>query len=1205
MPNIKEVFARNIEDNIAPVIYFHTIDPETASREVGEYVFTSRERDSTRRIGGIHEQMEDLLNNLYMALKDGAKLPASWISGFFGSGKSSFAKLLGLALDGMVIPKTDAKGNVIGEWTMEEALVARDDTKNGDQLAAAFARLKSTVDPMAVIFDIGTMAKNNEVIPHTAYRQILVKLGYSSLDGVAHFELALEDEGRYDEFVERYRARYNAGWETKKNGGLAAPQFRAIYKELFPSLGELLEIATFKASSLDVKTMVDNILRALDRRAPGKTVFIVVDEVSQYITSQDNQSKVNLQSFISELGSRSKPGVCRLWFLATGQEKLEEQSKDSVLFKLMDRFPQALRVHLDRANVSEVVERRLLKKKPGSALESYLTDAHLDLLKLHAYGCKDITREKLIEDYPLLSEHIPLFMDITQSLRNTSARTQSDSGGVRSVLNNIWSLFNEQPVALKDKPLGTLLTLDMLFDMIGSSVDSDVLLTLHRLFERTDGNSMERKAAKAIALLEMNGDAQPVTKELLSSLLYPELGAQGVDAQVEKALDALRKDNWIQYGEKSGWSIQNNAAQEWNRQKAAFSVSAGERDEILRKLTAEIVEPVAQPVFPRLGVRFPLACFWDTDLPEDRLTGRGEATSVDVCFHWVPNQGRREKAEEWLDLSRDKKKMIHLVSGETSVMESLVNDWKKAQKIIARYRGQSGLTPVQSRLLIIEQGAAETAYEALRKELRTAWLEGSFYFDGRREAATGSGSTFDAALKGGAEGIIARLYHQFESGNVHITINDFNQLFDKDTGGLSSVFLLGPGGLGIARSDSGKIVFSPEGAVPTAILAHIRERSFVTGEELFKLFASPPYGWSRQVIKSSVIALLRDEKVKIGAITAIRDPDARKLFEGDREFARAEIETRHVDGDSISARDRNAMCQFFEKTLKASNVDNNSDSLADLVFEKFPKIKDQIAVIERSLSSLKIPLQAPIADLNAALTECLSNRLAEVALYRLKANLAVLEAGYPRLVQTSEALGEATVKELKSLRSALEVEAAQLGEIEEDDAIVSDIQILKDQFAQTEPWKGYADSLPASDAIRATYKARRELYARIERILYDETVSRLKARPDFAHLDTDAQDGVLSLVSSVFQDIDTDATQPSLVSLSRLESLIREAEDRAQRLIDQEINRAVTGERVQMVKTGLRNKMVSNEAELESALGTLRERCLTVLASGDKVRFEE
>ncbi len=433
MSTVKSVLARNIEENIAPVIYFHQLDPETAAQEVREYVFTSRDAGDSYQGGGIHEQMTRLLTEIWIAVTEGRKLPASWISGFFGSGKSSFAKLLGLALDGMKLP--DGTG-------MDQALLERDDTPRAEELKAAWLRLSLTVKSMAVVFDIGTAAKNNESIPHTAYRQVMEKLGYSSHDGVAHFELALEDEGRYAEFESAKE------WDsTQKHSGLAPQKFRTVYKSLYPEQDELMESSTWDMHRLPIKKLVENLLRALGRRAPGRTVFIVVDEVSQYI-NLDHNKMLDLQSFVSEIGGRAKPGQSPLWLLVTGQEKLEEESSDSVLFKLKDRFPESLRVHLDRANVREVVERRLLTA--------------LDGLRLYAYDCARVQRDEVLANYPLLPGHIPLFMDITQSIRNTSARTQSDAGGVRSVLNNIWDLFNRPPVLLKDRPLGDLLTLDQL-----------------------------------------------------------------------------------------------------------------------------------------------------------------------------------------------------------------------------------------------------------------------------------------------------------------------------------------------------------------------------------------------------------------------------------------------------------------------------------------------------------------------------------------------------------------------------------------------------------------------------------------------------------------------------------------------------------------------------------------------------------------------
>ena len=74
MSRIKDVFFRNIEENIAPVIYFHQLEPEVAAQEVAEYIFTTRPASHGSRLGGIHEQMVSLLNQISIAIDEGHKL---------------------------------------------------------------------------------------------------------------------------------------------------------------------------------------------------------------------------------------------------------------------------------------------------------------------------------------------------------------------------------------------------------------------------------------------------------------------------------------------------------------------------------------------------------------------------------------------------------------------------------------------------------------------------------------------------------------------------------------------------------------------------------------------------------------------------------------------------------------------------------------------------------------------------------------------------------------------------------------------------------------------------------------------------------------------------------------------------------------------------------------------------------------------------
>ena len=107
---IKELFAGDVTRDIPPVVYFHEQSPVSVASEVSEYIVTGgfpEGHPSQRRVPrGIHEEYVRLLGTIVKELEKpgGPELPNSWISGFYGSGKSSFAKLLGLALDGASLP---------------------------------------------------------------------------------------------------------------------------------------------------------------------------------------------------------------------------------------------------------------------------------------------------------------------------------------------------------------------------------------------------------------------------------------------------------------------------------------------------------------------------------------------------------------------------------------------------------------------------------------------------------------------------------------------------------------------------------------------------------------------------------------------------------------------------------------------------------------------------------------------------------------------------------------------------------------------------------------------------------------------------------------------------------------------------------------------------------------------------------------------
>ena len=85
---IKDLFASDIDRRIEEVIKVDQADEKIIRDELAEYVVT----DSIRSHFG---EVFDHYQTTWQKPNEGI---AVWVSGFFGSGKSSFAKYLGLAL---------------------------------------------------------------------------------------------------------------------------------------------------------------------------------------------------------------------------------------------------------------------------------------------------------------------------------------------------------------------------------------------------------------------------------------------------------------------------------------------------------------------------------------------------------------------------------------------------------------------------------------------------------------------------------------------------------------------------------------------------------------------------------------------------------------------------------------------------------------------------------------------------------------------------------------------------------------------------------------------------------------------------------------------------------------------------------------------------------------------------------------------------
>src|SRR6266566_5906964 len=93
MTTIGDLLARDLSRKIEEIIQVDQADEQSVYAEITEYIATD----------SIREQYHHLLRAVAEAPSDPNESVGVWVSGFFGSGKSSFAKNLGYALENRTI----------------------------------------------------------------------------------------------------------------------------------------------------------------------------------------------------------------------------------------------------------------------------------------------------------------------------------------------------------------------------------------------------------------------------------------------------------------------------------------------------------------------------------------------------------------------------------------------------------------------------------------------------------------------------------------------------------------------------------------------------------------------------------------------------------------------------------------------------------------------------------------------------------------------------------------------------------------------------------------------------------------------------------------------------------------------------------------------------------------------------------------------
>ena len=1201
---IGDLFEKDVTRDIPPVVYFHEQAPAELEREVGEYIITGGyPRDDDRGTpDGIHEQFLRLLAGMHGELKKpgGPGLPACWISGFYGSGKSSFAKLFGLSLDGRQLQS----GRLLSD-----ALLAQDHSPDAAKLREAWAALLEGIQPMAVVFDVGSKARDDEHLHAVVVRQVQQRLGYSKTSQlVAEYELKLELEELYPSFIEKVREVHGKPWQELKDSQLVEDYFSAVLHALQPDLftDPMSWVDSRSGSRFEGKRSADEAVEAiaamLRERCPGRTLFIVVDEVSQYVHDNDDRM-LALQSFVSALGQRMKG---QAWLLATGQQKLEEGTGVATsINKLKDRFPAHLRVHLGVGNIRDVVHKRLLRKK--KLLEADLKDlfeTHRSDLALYAYKGDQISVTDFVEVYPMLPGHIQLLLDITTGLRSRSTRTQGDSHAIRGLLQLLGDLFREKQLAQFE--VGHLITLDLIYDVLQSALDADVQLTLNRAFAfcKTLDDPLAARVVKAVALLELIQDHQKTSAELIARCLYERLGQGNQQPAVQRALDALMGESLLAYSEKTGYKIESSAGQEWQKERDAYVPGAEEVSkkvqEVLRHLVADADEPELDK-----KLRLPWLAYYSDHVgaKDVRVKDERKHTVVTVDFQFT----KQGSGADWVRRSDEgaaRERLIWVVGDYESARDAARRLARSERMVTNHERRQSSLTADQQRLLVEERNRGDAARAELTQAIQACFMAGQLYFRGRTLDPRDLGAAFKPALAAAGTRIAGELYPH----PTTFTVTEKDMLYLIENAELAApppVF--GQDRLGLLTLDAGRYEVTCNGRVPTEVLAYIKEYGGVTGSTLLAHFGAPPHGVPPDVIRATVIGLLRGGKLRIelpvvGEITSVRDEGARELLK-DTGLRKAKLTVNVAEG--VSPRDRNAICSMFQDCL-GKDVARDNDAIADAVVQTFAGVRERLTDIGERFRRLPKDSAYPevLTKLEHALEACRRDRRVEPTVLAVKRALPVLRDGLPLLRRMETDLGYTAIDTLRHAEDTLRYYWPGLTSFPHTDDLRTAASAIEAHLMTGHPWENTAELVPKIEALRTAYRDQRRSILDTHAARLEQIVDRLKRRDGFETLDADQRHDVLRhLRDGAAPGTDEHAIAPPLEALAPQLAARREAaETKALAALDELLAKRGEAPTVD-VALDLRGREVRTEAELDRLIDELRQRILHELGAGHRVRL--
>src|SRR6266567_2225477 len=417
--------------------------------------------------------------------------PAVWVSGFYGSGKSHFVRVLEYLWRDTEFPD-GVRARGLTQLPSDIADLLKELTTAGKReggLWSAAGTLGSGAGKSVRLALLGIMFRSAVLPEQYAPGRFVIWLiqnGYYK-----DLKAAVERNGR--DFAKELNNMYvspvlaQSLLDVYPGFATSAADARNLLRAQYPNKDDISDDEL-------LRTMED--VLELQSTTPGKLpcTLLVFDELQQFI-GEDPQRTGHVQEVVELCSSRFGN---HLLFVATGQAAIQATRQ---LQKLQGRF--TVRVTLNDTDVEQVVREVVLRKNPTkiAILQDVLNTASGEIDRQLAgtrIGPRPTDNTRLVPDYPLLPVRNRFWESILRSV---------DSLGTAGQLRTQLRIVHDAIKEVANSPIGTVVAGDVIYnhlkaDMLQSSVLlRDLATTIEKLDDGTSDGKMRSRLCAAIFLI--------------------------------------------------------------------------------------------------------------------------------------------------------------------------------------------------------------------------------------------------------------------------------------------------------------------------------------------------------------------------------------------------------------------------------------------------------------------------------------------------------------------------------------------------------------------------------------------------------------------------------------------------------------------------------------------------------------------------------